>query len=86
VIAAAESLDTLVDFGNAFLRRRRMHARGGSNSTVSFLGKGATSAVDLGVGLVVSDCWDVIVGCRIVAFDCEAHVVAAREVRLGLCN
>jgi hypothetical protein len=50
------------------------------------LGKGATSAVDLGVGLVVSDCWDVIVGCRIVAFDCEAHVVAAREVRLGLCN
>lgn len=32
--AATESLDTLVDFGRAFLSRRRMQACGGSNSTV----------------------------------------------------
>ena len=39
-MAAHESLEILVDFGKAFLSRRRMHAAGGSNST--------TSALDLG--------------------------------------
>lgn len=60
VMAAAESLLTLVDFGNAFLRRRRMQATGGSNSVVSDFFVAGASAAGVAFDALVSLCWDVM--------------------------
>lgn len=61
VRAAAESLETLVDLGSAFLRRRRTQATGGSNSMASFLDLAAWTGRFSFVKAGVSDCSDVMV-------------------------